>query len=63
MPPLFLLCPLRLMELPLTGRLPVIAQILAMFLVVKRLRVKGGMESKQGESSSNAAYGRRACRT
>jgi hypothetical protein len=30
MPPLFLLCPLRLMELPLTGRRPVIAQILAM---------------------------------
>jgi hypothetical protein len=30
MPPLFLDCPLRLMMLPLTGRLPVIAQILAM---------------------------------
>jgi hypothetical protein len=30
MPPLFFDWPLRLMMLPLTGRLPVIAQILAM---------------------------------
>ncbi len=30
MPPLFLLCPLRWMMLPVVGRLPVIAQILAM---------------------------------
>jgi hypothetical protein len=33
MPPLFLDWPLRLMMLPLTGRLPVIAQILAMVFV------------------------------
>lgn len=41
MPPLFLLCPLRLMDLPLVGRLPVIAQILAMVRVVKGLGSKG----------------------
>lgn len=36
MPPLFLLCPLRLMREPLTGRLPVIAQMRAMMEWVKR---------------------------
>src|SRR5690606_901714 len=52
MPPLFLLCPLRLMMLPLVGRLPVIAQILAMTSVVKRVASKG-FEPAEARGISN----------
>ena len=49
MPPLFLLCPLRWMMLPLTGRLPVIAQILAIGLeVFKRSGIQVTRFATQG---------------
>lgn len=43
MPPLFLATPLRLMRLPLVGRLPVIAQIRAMMF--RGLKRQGGKSS------------------